>query len=134
MSVLRSLAAVCCLASMLGACKNVAPGEFPAVIVNADDASRAALQAAVDAELRTHVLLADDALTTSSLLIIERNPPRSMDNPVPQGRIMDPPVQFRLVSNGDDCVLVDERDGSRQTLADTDCAAEQASDGGLVRP
>jgi hypothetical protein len=124
MSALRSLPAVCGLALALGACRNVAPDEYPAVIVNPDDASRAALQAAVDKELRTHVLLADDALTTTSLLIIERNPPRSMDNPEPQGRITDLPTRFRLVGNGEDCILVDERDGSRQLLADTDCSAE----------
>ena len=106
-------------------CKNVAPDqEFAARIVNPDDASRAALQAAVNTMLHTDVMLADDALTDSSLLIIERNPPRTMEHPHPQGRIMDMPIQFRLVSNGVDCFLVDQRDGSRQRLENTECVAE----------
>ena len=40
------------------------------------------------------------------------------------GRNLESPLQFRLVKNGADCVLVDLRDDSRHPLADTDCAAE----------
>jgi hypothetical protein len=78
----------------------------PARIINPDEASRA------------------NALTESSMLIIERSPPRTMTNPNPQGRTMDEPIQFRLVINGSDCILIDQRNESRHVLEDTECAAE----------
>jgi len=93
-------------------------------IVNADDNSRAALQRAANDALNTNVTLADNALTESSLLIIERSPPRSMQNLPTQGRNMDVPIQFRLVINRDDCILIDQRDRSRYLLEDTRCEAE----------
>lgn len=108
-----------------GACQTVeADYEQPARIVNPDAASRAALQAAVNEALGTEVLLADTALTDSSLLTIENWPPGTIDNPVPQGRIQAEPVRFRLVKNGDDCVLVRQGDDARYRLADTQCEAE----------
>jgi hypothetical protein len=88
------------------------------------DASRAALQETVDSLLNTDVTLADDALTDSSLLIIERNVPRDLTSPAAQGRIMDMPVRFQLVTNGSDCILIDKRDESHHKLADTTCKAE----------
>ena len=95
-----------------------------AIIVDPDDASRAALQSTVDGILNTVVTIAPDALTRSSILVIERNPPRSLQNPNPQGRNMETPIQFRLVKNGADCILVDERDKSRHLLENTECRAE----------
>lgn len=96
----------------------------PARIVNADADSRAALQAAVNEALGTEVLLAEDALTGTSLLTIERWPTGTMDNPVPEGRRLDKPIQFRLVINDSDCVLIDQRSESRHVLENTDCVAE----------
>jgi hypothetical protein len=114
---------LCLLA--VGACKNVAPdADQPAVIINADDASRAVLQQTVNSVLGTDVLLADDALTDSSMLIIERRIPQSIDGSPAQGRIMETPVQFRLVTDGSNCALIDQRDGSRHLLANTRCVAE----------
>jgi hypothetical protein len=108
------------------ACKNVAPDfDQSAVIVDPDDASRAALQRTVNAVLGTEVLLADDALTGASLLVIERNPPRSIDGAPAQGRNMGTPVQLRLVSDDSQCILVDQRDGSRHVLENTSCVAEE---------
>lgn len=105
-------------------CKNVAPdADTDAVIVNPDDASRAALQAAVDAALQTHVPLTADALTTSSILVIERRVRPTIDGTPAQGRTMEMPIQFRLLTNGSDCVLVDERNDARVVLENTECAA-----------
>lgn len=112
-------------AVVFAACKHVAPDATePALIENPSDASRAALQNAVNAALGTEVLLADDALTNTSVLIVERRIPSSIAGSPAQGRTMDEPVRFALVTNGTDCVLVDERDESRYLLADTDCVAE----------
>jgi len=113
------------VAATISACQTVvADFDHSARIVNADNSSRAALRATVNSILNTEVTLADSALTDSSLLTIERDPPRTMDNPNPQGRIMEMPIQFRLVANGTDCILIDQRDRGRYILENTDCAAE----------
>jgi hypothetical protein len=124
-SIVRLIVAVC-VPFTVAACQTVATAaeDRPARIVNADGASRAALQTTVNDILNTEVLLADDALTGSSLLVIERNPPRTLQNPNPQGLIMEAPIQFRLVINGSDCILVDERDSARYVLSNTECEAE----------
>ena len=96
----------------------------PARIVNNNDASRAALQEAVNKVFGTNVTLADNALTDSSVLTIERSPRPTMENPNPLGRNMEMPIQLRLVVNGSDCVLIDQRDRSRHILANTTCEAE----------
>ena len=96
----------------------------PARIANPDDTSRAALQEVVNTAFGTNVTLADNALTDSSLLTIERRPQPTMENPNPLGRNMEMPFQLRLYINGTDCVLVDQRDEARYTLANTSCEAE----------
>ena len=109
----------------VGGCRTVATDHDKAArIIHADDASRAALQRAVNDALNTNVTLADNALTESSLLIIERSPPRSMQSLPAQGRNMDVPIQFRLVINREDCILIDQRDRSRYELENTTCEAE----------
>ena len=109
----------------IAGCKNVAPAtDQAAVIVNPDAASRAALQATVNAALHTDVALADDALTDTSILIIERKAPQSIEGSPAQGRTMEMPIQFRLVTSGSECVLIDQRDMSRTVLADTVCSVE----------
>lgn len=109
----------------LAGCQTMADADDKAaIIVDPDDASRAALQSTIDGILNTVVTIAPDALTQSSTLVIERNPPRSLQNPNPQGRNMDTPMQFRLVKNGRDCILIDERDKSRHLLENTTCESE----------
>jgi hypothetical protein len=110
----------------MAACKIVAPdADQPAVIIDPTDASRAALKEVLDAELGVDVMLADDALTDTSVLIIERSMPQSLEGSPAEGRRMDVPIQFRLVTDGMNCILVDQRDGSRHILADTRCKAEE---------
>ena len=112
-------------AMSFASCKNVAPdADQAALIVNPDAASRAALQATVNAALHTDVALADDALTATSILIIERKIPQSIEGSPAQGRNMEMPIQFRLVRNGAECILIDQRDMSRRVLADTVCSVE----------
>ena len=114
------------LTSGVVACQTVATAyDKPARITAPTDASRAALQQTDNAVLNTNVTLADDALTDSSLLIVERAIPRSMDGSPAQGRNMEMPFQFRLVINGDDCILIDQRDESRHVLPDTSCIAQE---------
>lgn len=123
---MRSSLCLLVVTSGLVACQTVATAyDKPARISDPTDASRAALQQTVNAVLNTNVTLADDALTDSSLLIVERAMPRTMDGSPAQGRTMEMPFQFRLVINGDDCILIDQRDESRHVLQDTSCIAEE---------
>ena len=93
---MNELLLIAALVVGVGGCRTVATEHDRAArIIHADDASRAALQHAVNDALNTNVTLADDALTESSLLIIERSPPRSMQGLPTQGRNMDIPIQFR---------------------------------------
>jgi hypothetical protein len=108
----------------LAACNHVVPdANQPALIVEPSDASRAALQATVNRLLDAEVVLSGGALTETSFLFIERSIPQSIDGSPAKGRNMEMPYRFTLLTNGTDCVLVDERDGSRHLLADTQCVA-----------
>lgn len=109
----------------LTACQTMnADQDQPARITEATDASRAALQETINNALHTSVMLADDALTKSSVLTIELSPPATIENPNPLGRDMSKPIQFRLVLNQSACILIDQRDGTRHALNDTTCVAE----------
>jgi len=113
------------LTLLLSACQTMSADQDQAArISRATDASRAALQETINSALHTNVMLADDALTGSSVLTIELNPPGTMQDPVPLGRDMGKPIQFRLVLNQSDCILIDQRDGTRHVLTDTTCIAE----------
>jgi fructose-1,6-bisphosphatase/sedoheptulose 1,7-bisphosphatase-like protein len=123
-TVARATALAVCAVTLVS-CKNVAPdADQAAVIVDPDAASRTALQQTVNAALHTDVMLADDALTETSVLIIERKTPQSIEGSPAQGRNMEMPIQFRLVTDGTNCILVDQRDASRHLLANTSCVAE----------
>lgn len=98
--------------------------EVPARIINLTDESHDALHAAVKAAVKTDVYIAHDALTESSVLVIELSPPRRLDVPVSGDRIYTAPLRFTLVKKGDECVLVDGRDGGRYPLQNTECAPE----------
>jgi len=111
----------------LAGCQTMnAAADVPALITNPDEASRAALQAAVAASFGgLDVLLADDALTTSSVLMLERSPRGSLDSNQAMGRVLEQPIRFQLVKNGTECTLIDLRDDSRHVLSDTSCIPEQ---------
>lgn len=113
---------VALMALVVMGCQTLAiESDHAARITNPDSASRAALQAAVNAALNTNVRISATALTDGDVLTIETNPPRTMENPNPLGRILEMPVRFHLVINGTDCVLVDQRDQARYLLVNTSC-------------
>ena len=125
MSRLRRNSVIAALLLIAGCQTMGADADVPALISDPDDASRAALQAAVAAAFGGQkVVLADDALTATSLLLIEHGPRGSLNNPSATGRVLEAPLRFRLVKNGDDCVLIDLRDESRHILANTSCTPE----------
>lgn len=70
------------------------------------------------------VALADDALTKSSLLIIEPTVHRDVQNNRIMGREVRAPVQFVLLKHGDGCVLEASATHERWVLAATRCTPE----------
>lgn len=109
----------------LSGCQTLADSaDVPARITDPNAASRAALQNAVNDALQTEVLLAADALTSSSILVIARKPPRSLQSQPATGRDMDPPIRLQLVVTDSDCILIDTRDETRRLLENTTCVAE----------
>ena len=95
----------------------------PAVIADSTPAVRAEIRQAVAAALGGKALIADDALTTSSQLIIERREPRTLDGRVGGGRILDAPETFELVLDEGQCVLVHRRTDAAYPLENTRCRA-----------
>ena len=113
------------LLAILGACRTTAySGDAPALITMPTDASHAALQNVVNTALNTEVLIADDALTTSPVLTIERRAPASLQGQAATGRNMEPPIRFLLIINNSACILIDSRDESRHQLKGTTCKAQ----------
>ena len=110
----------------LSACRALeaaAPPE-PAVLLAPDPAARAELLDAITRELHraSPVLLADDALTRTSLLTIERVMPRDAEGRPFDGRQRGRPERFLLWRVDGRCVL--EHEGAaRVTLAQAHCAA-----------
>jgi hypothetical protein len=114
------------LALLAAACKtNSVHEERPALIVNPSAESRAELHRVVgDMLFDAEVTLADDALTDSSILIVERDRPRSLDNPPLSGRDLGQPERFQLVTTGKRCLLIHDSDTARHELLEAECVAE----------
>jgi len=124
--VLRMLSLFACVALSSAACKmNAMHEDRPARIVDPTAEGRAELRQAVSEMLSgAEVMLADDALTESSVLVVERSRIRSIDNPPLSGRDLGRPERFQLVTTGRQCVLIRESNQARHQLLETECVAE----------
>jgi hypothetical protein len=122
----RSISMAACVALLAGGCKmNSVHEDRPARIVNPTAESRAELQRVVsDMLFGADVALADDALTTASVLTVERSRSRSLDNPPLSGRDLGQPERFQLVTTGKQCVLIHDNGRARYALRETECVAE----------
>lgn len=97
--------------------------DVPAVIVDPTAQTKAALSKAVSEALHgLPVKLADDALTKTDLLIIEREHPRDPAGHPLDGREREMPEQFQLVKSGDQCILIHRRTERRFSLMDVACS------------
>ncbi len=109
---------------VLCACQSQAnpAADVSAVIVEPTAESRAELQRVVSGALHdVPVHLADDALTDSSLLVIERKQHRTLEGRIGGDRMTESPEQFRLVANDSRCVLIHSKTGERYQLIGTTC-------------
>src|SRR3954463_9925404 len=127
---MRAIPVMLLCAQLAGLCacttpqSNAQPVAFeqPARVIRPTTQSRAELQAAVNSALRSSaVLLADDALITSSELIIERVPARDSNGRPLSGRDFDRPQHFNLVKHDRLCILVHRESGQRLPLKNTEC-------------
>ena len=111
---------------ILTACKNSDIREaVPALILEPTIESQAELRLVViNALENSSIILADDALTRSNVLIIERKPHRDANNNKIMGRDLGAPEQFRLLLINNQCVLVQQSTGNQFMLTKTRCVAE----------
>ena len=70
------------------------------------------------------ITLADDVLAGTSVLVLERQRSRSIDQPMEPGRDLGVPWRFQLVIDGRQCFLVDQSSGLRWMLNATTCEPE----------
>jgi hypothetical protein len=113
----RAVGLVLVLAAL--GCHSTRPDpDIPARLVDPTEETRASLRAAVATALhRAQVTLADDALTRSSTLVIDRSPMRDQTGLPASGRELGLPEEFRLVQSGAECVLVYDKSGTRYPVA-----------------
>jgi hypothetical protein len=114
------------LLMVITGCRTLAgAADMPALITDPDASSRAALQATLSGLFGgIKIRLADDALTRSSMLTLATGANSALVDPAASGRVVTEPYRFRLVRNGDDCILIDLRDNSRHLLANVTCKPE----------
>ena len=113
-------------ALLSGGCQTMTGNDdIPSIIVDPTAESRAELLGVVqDAMNGAPVRIADDALTTTSVLIIQRMPQKDLEGRPLTGRDLGRPEHFKLVANGDECVLMHEESGERRVLQRTRCKPE----------
>jgi hypothetical protein len=96
----------------------------PARIVEPTAESRAELHRVVTAALGgREITLADDALTSSSILTLEHALPDNAQRRAATGREVERPEVFRLLKVGYRCVLVHDS-GARTVLTQVSCVPE----------
>lgn len=111
-----------CSVILLAACVKPGGDAQPARIIEPTEASRAALQQVLARALKVEVVVAKDALTESSKLVLE--PAARRHHARLQGRDLDKPERFFLLMEGGECLLEHERSGERYRLEDTRCEPE----------
>ena len=114
-----------CLAALLSACR-MAPAQDaqPALLTNPGDGVRLELAAAIMSMSGFgHVTLANDDLTQSSELLIERTQPTDGRGGLLQGRELQEPQRFELQIQAGQCWLLHKPSGKRQRLRQAQCRA-----------
>ncbi|MXY57100.1 MAG: hypothetical protein F4029_00010 [Gammaproteobacteria bacterium] len=114
------------------ACQGVGsdePADVAALLVESTPASTAEIRDVVEDALPGHrILLAKDAFTESSLLVIERRRHKRLEGTLSAGVADEAPHRFRLILDGGRCELKHLNTGKRHALTRTRCRAEEAAD------
>ena len=113
------------LLGLTGCTSNGVAPDVGAVRTSITPESKAELeQVLASATGNVSVALADDALASTSVLTLERQRSRSIDQPMEPGRDLGMPWRFQLVIDGRQCFLVDQASGLRWMLNATTCEPE----------
>jgi hypothetical protein len=98
--------------------------DTPAVVVHPTPEGHAAIEQAVYVVLQRPVTVADDALTSDGVLIVERTWVSDPSGHPANGRELGAgtPERFHLVLSGDRCILVHDRTNRRAALVGAQCA------------
>lgn len=108
--------------ALSGCLLRVAPPFVPAVLTSPTARTRAELARVVSRAMNgAPVTLADSALTSDDVLIVDRVVRRDARGRELNGREIGRPEHFRLVKHGSRCVLVHEPAGRRWTLRSATC-------------
>ncbi|MDE0193479.1 MAG: hypothetical protein OXQ90_19155 [Gammaproteobacteria bacterium] len=114
------------------ACQSVGsdePADVAALRVEPTPASTTEIGDVIEKALPgRRILLASDALTESSLLVIERRRHERLEGVLSSGAADEAPHRFRLVVDGQQCELVHLNTGKRHALRRTRCRAEEATE------
>jgi hypothetical protein len=123
MRLFTSAVSVVAALVLAGCLPHVAPPDVPAVLTNPTAQTHAELVRVVSRAMNgAPVTIADSALTSGDVLIVERTIRRDAQGRELNGREAGRPEHFRLVKSGRRCVLVHERTGRRWTLKSATCA------------
>lgn len=108
---------------LVSACETpLRAADVSAVVDNPTSASRSELMQVVAIMLNgAPVTLADDALVSSNLLVIERKQQRNIQGRIDGGRLMGPVEHFELVLNNNQCLLVHIGTQKRVRLKEANC-------------
>jgi len=123
MRCLASAAIVAATMALFGCVLRVAPPDVPAVLTNPTGRTHQELARVVSRAMNgAPVTIADSALTSDDVLIVDRVVRRDARGVNLNGRETGRPEHFRLVRSGSRCVLVHERTGRRWTLRSVTCS------------
>jgi hypothetical protein len=120
----RARLAILTALALSAGCRHLAANDdVPAVLVAPTAEVRAELRAALAAALgQAPAAIAEDALTRTNVLIIERAPVRDIGNVPAAGRTLEPNVhRFELVLAARECVLLRPADAWRMRIASATC-------------
>jgi len=108
---------------LLGACQSQPAGGDTPALLSGTEADQKELREKIRDALSADrpVLLADDALTRDSLLVIERASPRDLRHPPLNGRNLQRPETFRLLLDNERCWLERLGDGKRWEMVEASC-------------
>jgi hypothetical protein len=109
--------------ALSGCLLRVSPPDVPAVLTNPTGRTHAEVARVVGRAMNgAPVTIADSALTSDDVLIVDRVVRRDARGVDLNGRETGRPEHFRLVKSGTRCVLVHERTGRRWTLTSATCS------------
>lgn len=129
MTRMRTVVPACLISATCQSAGSDEPVDVFALVAESTPASTTEIRDVVENALDgRQILLANDAFTKSSLLVIERRRHERLEGTLSSGAAEEAPHRFRLVLDGEKCELVHLNSGKRHALNRTRCRAEEAAE------